>query len=266
MKAQSRILLSAFSLSLFATCLRAGPIVLTGTVRDFAFSGTTAGGLTGHPDFEYAIADDRGLVKTALNPDGTPDYAPAGPTATTHNAALFNEWYHDTPGVNLSTSYAITLNETFAGSGIFGFSSGAFFPIDGQLAGNQGQPHNYAFTYQIHTTFTYQPGQVFNFTGDDDVWVFINDSLALDLGGVHGAESAAINLNTLGLTAGNVYDFDFFFAERHTSGSNMTIQTSIALETNNVPDAASTLLLSTLGIFALATARRITRARSTIGS
>ena len=73
----------------------------------------------------------------------------------------------------------------------------------------------------------------FSFTGDDDVWVFINGKLAVDIGGVHGQAKRSINLDDeadeLGLVEGETYALDFFFAERHTTESNFRIETTLTL-------------------------------------
>ena len=116
--------------------------------------------------------------------------------------------------------------------GLFVYENRAFFPIDGQLFGNEGNRHNYHFTLEARTEFDYIGGEVFSFTGDDDMWVFINRRLAIDLGGLHTPLSANVALDEvageLGLLVGNRYPLHFFFAERHTIESNFTIRTSIA--------------------------------------
>ncbi|MEN6428796.1 MAG: fibro-slime domain-containing protein [Phycisphaerales bacterium] len=210
-------------------------ITLTTTVRDFNAS---------HPDFEGLIQTDPGIVQSTLGADGKPVYAGLAGNPTTSGAANFNQWYNDVAGVNLSTPYDLVLNDI--GGGVYQYSDSTFYPIDDQLLGNEGRSHNYHFTLELHSEFTYQTGQTFTFTGDDDVFVFIDDQLVIDLGGVHSALTASVNLDTLGLTAGENYSFDLFFAERHTTESSFTMQTSIALEQPTVP-APGAIVLGTLG-------------------
>jgi len=112
------------------------------------------------------------------------------------------------------------------------FSSTAFYPLDGLGFGDsgnddRGMQHNFHFTTEIHTAFQYQGGETFSFTGDDDVWVYINNQLVIDLGGVHVAQTAAVQVDTLGLTPGQVYPFDMFQTERHTTQSNFRADTTL---------------------------------------
>jgi len=196
-------------------------IVLNATVRDFRDT---------HPDFEKGISGlVTGLVQTQLGPNSKPIYVGPNGRGAISSTLSFNQWYNDDSTVNSKTIVPVVLGETAPGSGVYSFQSNAFFPIDGQLFGNQGRVHNYHFTLELHTNFTYRGGEVFQFTGDDDIWVYINNRLVVDLGGVHGAASGSVNLDSLGLTPGSTYSFDFFFAERHTTDSNFRLTTSIGL-------------------------------------
>lgn len=226
---------------------------LIGTVRDFLYNGTAAtvvNGVTytGHQDFENANGSETGIVSSTLGTDNKPVYAKTTST-TTHGATLFNQWYNTTAGVNLAAQ--TTFVATPSGSN-YVYSNSAYFPIDGTLLGNQGANHNFSFTTEIHTNFTYQSGQTFAFTGDDDVWVYINKKLAIDLGGVHGPSSSSVNLDTqaatLGITAGQTYQLDIFQAERHTTGSNFAFTTNIALAPAAVGPEPGTLSLLGMGL------------------
>jgi fibro-slime domain-containing protein len=88
-------------------------------------------------------------------------------------------------------------------------------------------PRNYSFTTEIHAKFKYNSGQTFTFHGDDDVWIFINGKLAVDLGGLHEDTPGSVNLDqkaaALGITPGNVYPLDLFNAERHSVNSDFSI-------------------------------------------
>jgi len=178
---------------------------------------------------QYQIAVDPGIVEPILGADDKPVYTTSRPfTTTTHGRLLFDQWYRDVDGVNQRSDFAITLTNTAANPNIFTYDNQSFFPIDNPLFGNEGRAHNQHFTFEVHRTFTFHPDQQFTFVGDDDVWVFINDKLVIDLGGVHKALTGTVDLNTLGLTDGNSYEFDFFFAERNTFESHFHIDTTIA--------------------------------------
>lgn len=205
--------------------------------------------------------EELGLVMPTLSAEFKPLYA-ANPTTgsqSTYGQSWFDMWFHDTPGVNLTIDFNLDFQDP-DGDGIFTFGDGGgdpsdatcrplpFFPIDdgsptcdppgadpcllGNWPGYNNGLHNYHMTFELHSKFIYnKPGMVFTFSGDDDVWVFINNQLAVDIGGIHGCLKRAVNLDAsaaaLGLEAGGEYQLDFFWAERQASQSNFRIDTSI---------------------------------------
>ena len=201
------------------------PPQLSTVVRDF--SPTT------HPDFEagYPPGLDAGMVEVLLGGDNKPVYAGRPITPSSSGAANFNLWFNDGPN-SLSESLDLQLLPAPGEAGLFTYDDSDFFPIDGKLLGNEGRGHNFHFTLEASTTFEYRGGEVFSFSGDDDMWVFINRRLAIDLGGLHRSLSANVSLDDFAgqgeLVRGQVYPLHFFFAERHTIESHFTIRTSIA--------------------------------------
>jgi len=176
------------------------------------------------------------MVETTLGADNKPVLAGNGKGCVT-SADTFNQWFNEVDGINIVIPDIQIVANWDDASQAYKFRDDNFFPIDGLGYGNEYKGHNYGFCFELHTRFTYEEDQVFEFMGDDDVWVFINEILAIDLGGVHGPASASVALNTLGLEEGSVYPLDFFFCERHVVGSNLIFSTSIMLDPCGTADS-----------------------------
>ncbi|HEY3593593.1 MAG TPA: fibro-slime domain-containing protein, partial [Polyangiaceae bacterium] len=191
---------------------------------------------TGRPCLEL------GIVQPTLDMTRKPVYAKkadGSDSLTTTGQANFDTWFHDVAGKNLGMELPLqfVLDPADPSGKTYNFDSrtlpgGGFFPIDMKLLSPtlpaEGFGHNFSFTFELHTMFTYNKGAVFNFQGDDDVWVFINNKQVVDLGGIHDIGTKDVNLDTLGLTEGSSYPLDFFYAERHCCAANFVLSTSIA--------------------------------------
>jgi fibro-slime domain-containing protein len=214
----------------------------------------------GNGDCSGTPGDDgvtKGMVERILGPNGVPVRSATFPEESCTNAKYLDYWFIPTViaqsnGVDYVNAVCKDLELELDAEGLWyaqiddSSPGGGFFVLDDfryldaagtvenvhydSALGNGGY-HNFGFTMKAVAEFEYVPGQYFEFNGDDDVWVFINKQLVVDIGGQHTKKFSSVNLDTLGLIPGKTYPFHIFYAERKVSQSNFMMRTSMNLRT-----------------------------------
>jgi fibro-slime domain-containing protein len=157
----------------------------------------------------------------------------AGPASTggITDSGTFGHWFRDVPGVNLSSRHAITLERDV--DGMYVYDSNAFYPLDDRLFGNEGDAHNFYFTYTLRASFEYDAcaDQFLEFEGNDDVWVFVDGKLAMDLGGIAALTEQVIDFDRFGLVDGEMVPVLLLYAHREGTSATFRLRTNVVFET-----------------------------------
>ncbi len=155
---------------------------------------------------------------------GTPEYSIANAAGLSPSFIKVN---YDTAYKNIVFQDTLVFTTYMTSAGTYQYDNQNFFLLDGKGFGAEGKNHNFSFTMELHWRFVMEPGLHFQFTGDDDVWGFIDNKQVIDVGGRHNPLSGAVNVDTLGLVDGKEYSFDFFYCERHTNSATIRIISNI---------------------------------------
>jgi len=201
---------------------------LRGRIRDFSYQDT---------DFqEQHTGPKKGCIENVLSGQFR-DIVASNQHSRCHidSLASFANWYSRQHAQALLLDYSFVLEDEYDdGIERFVVDNNSFFPIDGLLGGNETIPgtnnpfsHNYNFTVELRFWFKYHANhanQKITVGGRDDIWVFVNNQLLIDIGGIRPSKTESIEANVLtglGLADGELYPVDIFFAQRgaHEEGT-----------------------------------------------
>ena len=224
----------------------------------------------------YDFDSQAGCSKTGytlpdLDEERKPVLATDGYGKCFSSKAEFAMWYRNIPGINKEVKHHIYMwledeaTKRYYFTSVNPTTKGApnvcadgqplevnyFLPLAstgfGYTHGFESRHANYSFTSEVSTYFQYKGGETLNFSGDDDLWVFLNGHLFVDLGGLHGAMSGTGKLgaqeykdsdgNTVlkadgtpllydpnyNVYEGGIYEIKLFHAERNATGSNFSL-------------------------------------------
>ncbi len=186
-----------------------------------------------HPDFENINNDDNDIVEEYLNANKKPVFNSenANRIRSITSAESFAQWFITSDDVNREIKTSISFIYDDNDIMHYKYENSYLHPIDNQGFGNDiGYQHNYNFTVESTFYLLCKKDTPITITceSDDDLWLFVNGKLAIDLGGRHSSISKTITFNAedYNSKAGDYLEVKLFKADRGADVAYMAVKLS----------------------------------------
>ena len=163
----------------------------------------------------YSKDLESGLVEYELDDSYLPMAVSGG--LLSNRGLDFTRWFAEVEGV--SKFYTDELNLGYnAETTSFEYGSEVFYPLN-EIAGvnrvgvnEDGNNHLFTMSFGVPFRVLKSGKESFVISADDDTWVFVNDKLVLDMGGVHDVTTAVFRINEEGEIYESVEGIDFAYS------------------------------------------------------
>ena len=137
----------------------------------------------------------------------------------------FSRWFSQVDGQ--SKSYGSTLGLVYdANTASFKYTSNEFYPLNGltmkategewnpktEIVNDDGNNHLFTLNLGVPIQVLANGSEKFEIMADDDTWVFVNNKLVIDMGGLHDAASAEFEIHSDGEVYSAVGSDDFAYS------------------------------------------------------
>jgi fibro-slime domain-containing protein len=188
--------------------------------------------------FSYSLEDWFDPEQSSIPRDSIPIYDDTSGVVDSfktvnHDTTFTKLLFHDSLKFRINLDRRV-INGRTATQACYLFDNTHFDPLHNKGFGNDpvdpllnSSKQNFGFTVTLRTTFINRPDLFIDCESDDDLWLFVNRKLVIDLGGLHQQNRVSVVLDTFHFAPSQTCTLSVFYADRGPSSAAFYLQTNV---------------------------------------